>query len=114
MIASLSLNFRLPLPEDFSGTSELIESVFLIPSGVTSNIHESMIVIGNPIISRMMMKVTVQSGSPSLGSIISAASMIIKAVAAYIVITLMTFLRFNSFQNWDSFLGEVAIYRIIF
>jgi len=51
------------------------------------------------------MNVTVQSGKPSLGSIISPASMIIKAVAAYMAITLMTFLRFSSCQNWMSLLG---------
>jgi hypothetical protein len=49
--------------------------------------------------SRMMTRVTVQSGKPSLGSIISDASMMMKAVAAYMAITLGTPRRLSSFQN---------------
>ena len=46
-----------------------------------------------------MTKVTVQSGSPSLGSIISEASITIKAVAAYMASTLGTPRLLSSFQN---------------
>jgi hypothetical protein len=44
-------------------------------------------------------RVTVQSGKPSLGSMISAASINIKAVAAYMASTLGTPRLLSSFQN---------------
>jgi hypothetical protein len=39
----------------------------------------------------------------------SIASMIIKAVAAYIATTRVTFLRFNSCQNWNGLLDLLGI-----
>ena len=89
--------------------ASLIVTVLFIPSDVRSNIQERTIAIGKPMISSIITKVTVQSGNPNLGSMISAASMMIKAVAAYMVITLMTFLRLSSRQNWDSLLGLLGI-----
>jgi hypothetical protein len=53
----------------------------------------------------IMSILTVLSGKPSLGNMMSAASMMIKAVAAYIAITLKTFLRFSSCQNWNILFG---------
>ena len=82
---------------------------FFNPSGVMSNIQEKITAMGKPIISRTIMNVTVQSGKPNLGNIISPASMIIKAVAAYMAITLMTLRRFNSSQNRKSLLDLSGI-----
>ncbi len=65
--------------------------------------------IGNPTIRSTIRKVTVQSGSPKRGSIISAASMIMKAVAAYMAAALMTFLRFSSCQNREILPGFIDI-----
>ena len=110
MITSLGLSLLLTGDGIISSSGEVfMDSVFLTPSGVRSNIQDSMMVIGKPTISRMIRKVTVQSGNPSLGNIISAASMMMNAVAAYMVITLMTFRRFSSCQIWDSLLGLAGI-----
>jgi len=86
-----------------------MDSVFLIPSGVKSNIQERMMANGNPTIKRIIRKVTVQPGTPNLGNIMSAASIIIKAVAAYMVITLITLRLLSSCQNWESLLGLAVI-----
>ena len=92
--------------------------VFTTPCGVMSKTQESTKATGNPTISRIITKVTVQSGSPSLGNIISAASMMIKAVAAYMAMTLGTPHRFSSCQNpgllFDIYVKDefYAIYKL--
>jgi hypothetical protein len=56
-------------------------SVFITPWGVISKIQDRTMATGKPTINRIIGKVTVQSGSPSLGNMISLASITIKAVA---------------------------------
>ena len=77
------------------------EPVFTTPWGVMSKTQESTKATGNPTIRSTITRVTDQSGSPSLGNIISAASIMIKAVAAYMARTLGTPRRLSSFQNPD-------------
>jgi hypothetical protein len=85
-------------------------SVFVKPSGVISKNQDRIIETGNPMMSRMITRVTVQSGRPSLGNMISAASMIIKAVAAYMALALITLRLLSSCQNCAGLLpGDIAL-----
>ena len=68
-----------------------------------------MMAIGKPTINSTIMKVTVQSGSPSRGSMMSAASIIKKAVAAYIGMIFRTFRLFSSCQNGEDLLVRADI-----